>query len=320
MRNTLQKNQSLRSIVIIGAGSQGKAWALNLRDSGLEVCIAARKNGPSYQQATQMRFNTFSLTDHKMSDYQNFVLLTPDHTHTHIINSLQDILPLGARIIYAHGLSCTKNNHCSLFPQFEHCLLAPKAIASEVRFQYETKGKLGAVYAVTNAKDPLKSETLIKSLAEKLGITGLFPSTFKEETYADLFSEQGILCSLLPYGALLSYQKLRKKGVSQHLAFMECWLEIKLIADAMVKKGPLEFFNLISPIALLGGEKAKDLLLDDHFKNNLQQLLNDIWNEDFFKQVDATNFDQLRSDVIEKWRKEEITTVYSEIKDKVIPK
>ena len=38
-------------IAVLGFGSQGRAHALNLRDSGLDVVVGLRKGGPSWEKA-----------------------------------------------------------------------------------------------------------------------------------------------------------------------------------------------------------------------------------------------------------------------------
>jgi ketol-acid reductoisomerase len=111
-------------------------------------------------------------------------------------------------------------------------------------------------------------------------------SNFKNETYADLFSEQSILCSLLPYASEMIFNKLVDKGIEKELAYFESWYEVKLIADTLMKIGPQKFFDLISPNALLGSKKGKDFLLDSHFQSQLNKLLDNIYSEDFFKEVD----------------------------------
>jgi ketol-acid reductoisomerase len=38
-------------IAVLGYGSQGRAHALNLKDSGYDVVVGVRKNGPSWKKA-----------------------------------------------------------------------------------------------------------------------------------------------------------------------------------------------------------------------------------------------------------------------------
>ncbi|OUR98591.1 hypothetical protein A9Q84_04030 [Halobacteriovorax marinus] len=311
----------MKNIVIIGYGSQAKAWALNLRDSGYEVTIALRKNSASFELAKKKGFSTIELESSDLQEHSTFALLTPDHTHKLTLKENQSFFPERANIIYAHGYSYTAFDFKTHYPEFNHLLLAPKAIASEVRFQFENDGKLGAAYSLEDITAEKKRDLfeLIKSVATGIGITaGPYETTFLEETNADLFSEQSLLCSLLPYGALHSYNKLREKGVKREIAYLECWLEVKLIADAMVKMGPVEFFKLISPNALIGGEKAREMLFDKDYHNKLDSLLNDIWNQDFFTECESVDFNKLRDGVIERWSKEELTQTHADLADSLI--
>ena len=302
-------------IVIIGFGSQAKAWALNLLDSKKFVHIALRPESPSIKEARGLGISTFELGP-KLKDFKIFILLTPDHTHKEILETYQDFIPSGSKIIYAHGYSYVKHDLKNRFPNWDHLLLAPKAIASEVRFQFETKGKLGAIMSLEGSSNQGEDRELLKEIATAIGITaGPYENSFRDETYADLFSEQSILCSLLPYGALHSFNKLREKGISKEMAYMECWYEIKLIADTMTKLGPLKFFELISPNALIGGEKAQKLIFNDEYNKMAQGLLDDIWENKFFQEVDNQDFDVLKKEVMDFWKNEELSQVHQELKE-----
>lgn len=310
----------MTELTIIGFGSQAKAWASNLTDSGFNISIALRDNSSSLELVKKKGYKTLKLETSEISEVDIFVLLTPDHTHLETLNKNIELIRPGATIIYAHGYSYSAFDLKTKFPNITHLMLAPKAIASEVRFQFENDGKLGAAYSVEDDNlNAQASKDLIFKIAKGLGITaGPFEASFLEETNADLFSEQTLLCSTLPYAALYSYKKLRSKGVKREIAYLECWLEVKLIADAMVKLGPIEFFKLISPNALIGGEKAQKLLFDKQYHEKLDSLADDIWNRDFFTECETLDFNQLRTDVLEKWQKEELVEVHNELKDSLI--
>ncbi|PIK14953.1 MAG: hypothetical protein CES88_11510 [Halobacteriovorax sp. JY17] len=313
----------MNDIVIIGYGSQAKAWAHNFRDSGRRVTIALRDNSESIPIVNEKGFELISLLNIGKLSKPILILLTPDHTHLETLTEIASKLEVGTNIIYAHGYSYTAFNFKENFPKLNHLLLAPKAIASELRFQYENKGKLGAAYSLEDisAEESAEAKELLMAVARDIGITaGPYETTFLEETNADLFSEQSLLCSLLPYGALHSYNKLRQKGVKREIAYLECWLEVKLIADAMVKMGPEEFFKLISPNALLGGEKAQKLLFDEGYHKKLDSLLSDIWNQDFFTECKGLDFNKLRSSVLERWANEELTQTHRELAPELINK
>ena len=300
-------------VTLIGFGSQAKAWALNLKDSGVEVLIALNKKSQSRELAHNLGFKTIELESNELKNSHIYCVLIPDDQHHKFLEKNHNFLNPGSHLVYAHGFSMTKHQLPRVYSQFKHSLLAPKAIASEVRYQYETKGKIGAAfYAADN-----QAEKEIKELARNAGFTALFKGMPEEETKADLFSEQSLLCSILPYVALKSYQVLRKNNVSKEIAFMECFLELKSISQALVTLGPEAFFKLISPNALIGSQKGRKILLGKTFDEGLEKLFNEIEDQTFFKEseIDA---EVLRAEVLKEWRQEELTNVFKELKSELI--
>lgn len=301
------------SIVIVGFGSQAKAWALNLRDSKADFKIALKANSASSEKARALGFECIELETPVLEKFSTFLMLIPDDKHVSFFEKNHSFFKNKTHFIYAHGFSLSKERLHERYPQFSHSLLAPKAIASDVRFQYETKGKVGAAYYASNSEN----EVVLKDLARKLGFNALYKSHFDEECIADLFSEQSLLCSIIPYGSLMSYNLLRKNGVSAEVAFMECFLELKSITHAFVTLGPQAFFNLISPNALIGSQKGRKLLLGDSFSEALEQILIDIKNKQFYKEVEI-DADQLRQKILKEWDQEELSQTFIKLKPELI--
>ena len=304
-------------LLILGYGSQAKAWAQNLRDSGRTVNIVLREKSSSRKEVDQDGFRLFSsLENFEASSAFQIALLTPDDTHDTILEHLADKLPPGSRVIYAHGHSFSRHHFAEKFPQWQHVLLAPKAIASEVRRRYLEAMPLGAVYDLRTSPPLSKTEKTqatdeVLALAKDLGITfGPYLVSFEEETKADLFSEQSLLCSLIPYGAKYSYEKLIEKGVSPEVAFLECWVEIKLIVDTLAQKGPQEFFRMISPSAFVGGQKAKELFFDEEFQQKLEKLYSDIDSGRFDRELEDCSLQDLRHKVEEEWEQSSLTDAH----------
>lgn len=297
---------------IIGFGAQAKAWALNLKDSSCKTTIALKSESPSHLKANQMGFKTINLESNELSNIQTFMMLFPDGEHVHFFEKNHSFIRPGSHFIYAHGFSLSKHQFIDKYPQFTHSLLAPKAIASEVRFQYEVRGKLGAVYDCIP-----ENEDEIFHLAEKLGFTAIYKAHYEEETMADLLSEQSILCSLIPYASLKTYNLLRQNKIPKELAFMECFLELKSISEAFVRLGPEEFFQLISPNALIGSEKGYNTLLGKEFDQGLEKLFSDIKSKKFYHELD--NYKEIRHDILKRWHKEELTKTFNELKKELIP-
>jgi ketol-acid reductoisomerase len=301
------------AVTIIGFGSQAKAWALNLVDSKQNVQIALKKTSKSRELAQKMGFTIVDLESEALHTGHIFIMLIPDDQHKNFFEANHSFIRPGAHFIYAHGFSLSKHDLTKLYPQFTHSLLAPKAIASEVRYQYEIHGKIGAAILAPTKEADLE----IREIAKHAGFTALYESHFNEETAADLFSEQSFLCSILPYVALKSFNVLRKNGISQEVAFMECFLELKSISQAIVTLGPEAFFNLISPNALIGSQKGRNLLLGSEFDRALEVLMEDINNKKFYKEVEI-DADALRAQVLEEWSKEELSQVFKKLKSDLI--
>jgi ketol-acid reductoisomerase len=303
----------MKEIAIIGFGNQAKAWALNLRDSGWKVSIGLRPSSSSIELCTSLGFDYFNFQE--KSSHSTFAVLTPDDTHALVVESISKTNDT-ADFIYAHGFALVYAEVLTKYPNHNHILLAPKAIASELRYQYEIKGKNGGVYSFEALKDNSKKEFFL-TMGHELGLTSLHEATIEDETKADLFSEQSLLCSSLPYAALYSYKQLREKGISKEVAYFECWYEVKLIADTLIKIGPEKFFDLISPNALIGSEIGKSVLFDDNYKKKLNDIYEHINSGEFNKQLEHVNIDTVRSDIIKFWKNEELTQVHNQLKSEL---
>jgi ketol-acid reductoisomerase len=295
---------------IIGFGNQAQAWALNLADSGVNVHIGLRANSSSIKKANDLGFEVFTLDN--TIPTQNFSLLIPDDQHENTLTELSKSND-NKNCIYAHGYSLAKFDLQKKFSQFQHILLAPKSIASELRFRFETNGNLTGFYSLQYAPN-FKFEE-VKQLADCLGLKNIFETTFLEETQADLFSEQSILCSLLPYGILETYNTLIKKGYSKEISFYECFYESKLILDTIFKVGPEDIFKLISPNALIGSEVGRKLLIDEDFKNKLSILLEDIEKNKFQETINQTDISHLKNQVASYWKEQPLSSTFNELKD-----
>ncbi len=304
-----------KTITLIGFGNQATAWALNLRDSGWDVTVCLKENSPSADKVNKLGFSLTTLKE-ASKKIGNFVNLTPDHLHQEVLKNIK--FQTGSRLIFAHGYSLESQSIKHDDYNAEILLFAPKAIASELRFLYETQGKLAAIYSTEFSTDKEKAKQWLFDLAQGLGINaGPYPATFEEETKADLFSEQSILCSVLPRAAEMSFKLLRSKGISEELAYLECWYEMKLITNTLVKMGPNEFFKLISPNALLGGYKADKLLFDKAYQNKLETLFEDIDRGTFYKQANETDFSVLRDTIAQEWQHSDLEQTHQKLKQQL---
>jgi ketol-acid reductoisomerase len=306
----------MMQLTIIGFGNQAKAWALNLKDSGWSIRIAIRPGSPSVEKILDSGLNYVFTNDDDFYNDQFYALLTPDHTHFDFIEEHSLKFHANTTIIYAHGFSVVKNHFPQKYTHLQHLLMAPKAIASELRNQYLCKGEIGGVFSVEYAKDssPNAREWLLK-LSHDLGITlGPFEVSFKQETMADLFSEQTLLCSIIPFTAHEIFQKLTSSGIPKELAYLECWHEIKLIVDVMIEIGPEKFFDLISPNALLGAQKGRNTLMSPSFLNGLDLIFQDIQSGNFDKEIDQSDIETTRKNMNEFWKNSPLQQTFESLR------
>lgn len=294
----------MKNLLFIGFGNQTSAWAQNLRDSGWDVAVGTRDLGSSFQKSEMLGFKTSLISKEVLSLAKNIALLTPDDTHHEFLEQNATLLAEGTRIILAHGYSMVRHDLSKKYPHLRFVLYAPKAIAAELRTQYTLKGKLGAVYSLDEvpSSETLEHDQWCLALTYGLGINlGPYKTTFKHEMEADLLSEQGVLCSLIPYTAKMMFEMMLKRGIEPELAFFESWYELKLIINAMVEKGPAAFYDLISPNALIGSEVGRDKLMTQDFQARLEDLFDDIQSAKFLDYTESINVPELRKTIKDRW-------------------
>lgn len=301
-------------LTIIGFGNQARSWALNLRDSGFPVRVALRHGSASYAEVRNEKLPAIEIESSEFYQSQALALLIPDDIQGKFLEEHATKFSPGTLILYAHGYALSRNLLEKKFPELRHVLFAPKSIGTELRKQYLQKGKLGAVYSLEHLKTGNEVETWLKDLARSLGITmGPYKTSFLRETNADLYSEQGLLCSLIPYAASEMFNHLVKEGTEPELAYFECWHELKLIINAMIDKGPEGFFNLISPNALIGAEKGYQKLMTPEFRKQMHSLFEEIKSGKFDDEVKNADVPALRKKIRERWLNDELNKTFLRI-------
>lgn len=305
-------------LTIIGFGNQAKAWSQNLQDSNFPFRVALQPDSASFDKVVALGMETVEIGSKEFFEDRAYVLLTPDHTHHSFMTTNGHLFHEGTLILYNHGFSLSKNKFNEHFPHLKHILFAVKAIGSEIRKQYLSKGKFGAVYSFEYLKGENSSiEKWMNKMALALGVTlGLFKTTFENETKADLYSEQGLLCSVIPYTAGEMFKHLVESGIEPELAYLEVWEEMKLIAIAMVEKGPEGFFDLISPNALVGSEKGFQRLITPEYKANLKSLLTDIQTNKFNEELENADVEGLRKTIRQRWEESPLQKTFKEMNAK----
>jgi len=278
-----------KKIAIIGYGNQGRAQALNLKESGLEVRVGLRKNSKSKQRVENNQLNWMEIKD--ATKWANLIsIMLPDKIAPKVFkNDILDNLDSGDTLLFSHGY----NIHYKLIippANVNVVMVAPSAGVNIVRSEYQKNYGVPALIAVEQDKSG-DALDIAKSYAQAIGSTRvcIFMSTFKEETETDIFGEQAILTGGLPYLINSSYNTLVENGYNPTVAWFVCYYEIKTIVDLFHKTGFEEFYRLISDTARYGGVTRGEKLINNDFRKQLETILNDIKSGNFNKELENNN-------------------------------
>ncbi|KJV69363.1 ketol-acid reductoisomerase [Candidatus Neoehrlichia procyonis] len=268
-------------IAIVGYGSQGRAHALNLRDSSVSKIEVILYDGSNSIEVAKKDGFAVSTSSAIISDSDIIVLLVPDELHCEIYeNNLKPFLKLGQTLIVAHGFSIYYKQ-IELLPYINVCMVSPKAIGPAVRSQY--LNSKGVVCFVDIIQDYTKTtELIMNSYAASVTLGNvIIRTTLKEEVEANLFSEQVVLCGGMPSLVKVAFEVLVDAGLSPEIAYFGCLHEVKLIADLMYEEGIYGVFNKISNTAEYGANLVGDKIINQSTKKIMKKVLMQIQDKSF---------------------------------------
>lgn len=264
-----------RRVAILGYGNQGRAQALNLADSGIDVVVGLRDNSPSAERAAADGIASTSI-DEAVSSAQLVMLLAPDETLAGLYRSIEAHLAHGAALGFSHGLAIRFEQ---IIPRadLDVIMVAPKGPGTALRSLYlEGKG-MAALYAVAqDASGNAKALALAYGRALGCGRAGLMPTSFAEECDADLFNEAAVVWGAVPEILIAGFDILVEAGISEEVAYMECVGELKLLADLIEARGIAAMRETISNTAELGAVTGGRRIVDDRVRAEMRTILADI--------------------------------------------
>ncbi len=271
------------SIAIIGYGSQGRAHALNLRESGFDVVVGLRPGGPTEAKAQADGFAVRTPAE-AVKDADLVAVLTPDMVQKKLYEDvLAPNMKQGACLLFAHGL----NVHYGMIAPREDLdvvLVAPKGPGALVRREYEIGRGVPCIWAVYQDKSGHAKEL---ALAYAAGLGGaranLIETTFKEETETDLFGEQAVLCGGASSLVQAGFETLVEAGYQPEIAYYEVLHELKLIVDLFYEGGITRMLEFISETAQYGDYVSGPRVIDAATKARMKDVLTDIQDGTFVK-------------------------------------
>jgi ketol-acid reductoisomerase len=275
--DTLKKQK----ITVVGYGSQGRAHALNLRDSGLDVTVALRSGGKSWTKATEDGFQPREVAN-AVKEADLVMVLVPDMSQPQLFTDILNThLKDGVLLLFAHGF-CVHYNRVELSEKWDVALVAPKGPGNLVRQQYELGRGVPCLLAVHQDKSGQTFERTL-AYAHAIGGTraGVLETSFKEETETDLFGEQAVLCGGTTALLKAGWETLVEAGYSPELAYFECLHELKLIVDLLYEGGLTKMHHFVSDTASYGDLTRGPRIVDSTTKERMKTLLEEIQSGQF---------------------------------------
>ena len=272
-----------KTVAIIGFGSQGHAHGLNLRESGVRVIVANRRDSANGRLAIEHGFNPMSVEDAvKQADLA--IITLPDEVQPEVYNkSIKPNLKKGQTLGATHGF----NFHFKTIEapkDVDVILIAPKGPGHLVRSEFEKGGGVPCLLAVF--QDP-SGNARKTALAWGNGVggarSGIIETTFKDECETDLFGEQAVLCGGLSALIKAGFETLTEAGYPPEMAYFECVHEVKLIVD-LIYQGGLDYMRYsVSNTAEWGDLKTGPRIITEQTKQTMKQVLADIQQGKFAK-------------------------------------
>ena len=291
-----------KTVAIIGFGSQGHAHAQNLRDSGVKVIVANRRDSANGRLAIEKGFEPMSVEDAvKQGDL--IIVTLPDEVQPEVYNkSIAPNLKAGKTLGVTHGFNV---HFKTIVPpkDVDVILVAPKGPGHLVRSEFEKGGGVPCLLAIhQDASGKARATGLAWANGVGGARSGIIETTFKDECETDLFGEQAVLCGGLSALIKAGFETLTEAGYPPEMAYFECVHEVKLIVD-LIYQGGLDYMRYsISNTAEYGDMTRGPKVIGPEVREAMQQVLADIQSGEFAKEWIAENkaghenFDRMREE------------------------
>lgn len=270
-----------KQVSVIGYGIQGRAQALNLRDSGVDVKVGLRKGGKGWLKAENDGFSPLTVAD--AADSGDVVMiLIPDEVQAEVYKKeIEQGMHPGKTLEFAHGF----NIHFGRIVPPEGVdviMVAPKGPGQMVRKTYLDGFGTPSLVAVHRdvAGNALKTALAI---GKGIGATraGVIETTFKEETETDNFGEQVVLCGGVSELIKKAFNYLVGQGYQPEIVYFEVLHELKLIVDLIQAGGLENMWSNVSNTAEYGGRTRGPRVVDGHTQEQMSRILEEIRDGSF---------------------------------------
>ena len=262
-------------VAIVGYGNQGRAQALNLHDSGIDVVVGLRGGSGSANEVEAAGLEIALVAD-AVASADVVMMLAPDEIHGALYKEIKPHLREGAALGFSHGLS-VRFGFVEPRADLDVFLLAPKGPGTALRSLYkEGKGMLGLWAVHQDATGRAKAIALAYGRAIGCARAGLIASSFAEEAEADLFNEQAVVWGAVPEILIAGFETLVAGGISPEVAYLECVGELHLIAELIEARGIAGMREVISNTAELGATLGGARIVDESVRTRMAEVLAEV--------------------------------------------
>jgi ketol-acid reductoisomerase len=274
-----------KRVAILGYGNQGRAQALNLKDSGVDVTVALQADSRRRDSARAEGFDVMTAAE-AAAGADLVVMLAADEDHGRIYaEEVAPNLREGAALSFAHGLSI-RFGLIAPRADLDIFLVAPKGPGTALRRDFIQGSGLIALFAVhQDASGGAEGLALSYAAAIGSGRIGILPTSFAEECEADLFNEQAVLWGAIPELIHAGFETLVDAGFSPEIAYFECLTEVKLLADLIYERGIAGMREAISNTAEFGALKGGSRIVTADTRTEMRRILREVRSGAFTREL-----------------------------------
>ena len=275
---------ALGTVAIIGFGTMGRAHALNLRRSGIDVIVGCREGSPSIERARGCGLDVRPVGE-AVARSDVIMLMLPDQAMAAAWTAdIEPNLAPDASVGFAHGFAVAFDQIAA--PDGRGCfLVAPKGQGDMLVAAHAAGGGVPGLLAVTPGS-PTGTWDLAAAYALAAGclVGGGFVTTFRQECVSDQFGEQAVLCGGVIELVKAAFEIMVEAGYGLENAYFECVHELKLITDLLHRHGVDGMRRRISCTAAYGGLTRGPRVIDDRVRERMREVLAEIENGDFARE------------------------------------
>ncbi len=273
-----------RTIAIIGYGNQGRAQALNLRDSDVTVIIGATRDETA-RHAEEDGFEVVAIAD-AAERGDAIAILIPDEIQSGVFNEhVAPALRPGKLLDFAHGY----NIHFGFIhppSDVDVVMVAPRMIGEHVRTSFE-RGSGAPAYVAIAQDGSGHARDIALSWAKAIGATraGVLETTFEQETELDLFTEQATW-PIIMRDLMMSFETLVDNGFPPEMVALELYGsgEASEIFRQMSRVGIFNQMRLHSQTSQYGTLSRGETMLPDAARERFSEALEEIRSGRFTKE------------------------------------